>query len=131
VRLLLDTHIVLWLLAGSSRIPTDIYDVLADQRHTVYVSVASAWEMAINVGLGKLAIPPNLDQWLPVELAAAGMTVLPVQLDHVLGVEQLPRYHADPFDRLLIVQAQVEGLSLVSTDHVFSQYDVKLIAWQN
>lgn len=128
MRLLLDTHIVLWLLAGSARIPPALYDLLTDQRHTVHVSVASAWEMAIKVGLGKLAVPPNLEQWLPAEFAAAGMTVLPIQLEHTLGVELLPRHHADPFDRLLIAQAQVDKLSLVSADHVFSQYDVKLIA---
>jgi PIN domain nuclease of toxin-antitoxin system len=128
VRLLLDTHIVLWLLAGSPRILPDLYDMLADPRHTVFVSVVSAWEMAIKVGLGKLVVPLDLDRWLPGEIAAAGMTVLPIQLEHVVNVEQLPRHHTDPFDRLLIAQARVDGLSLVSADHVFSQYDVKLIA---
>ena len=127
MRLLLDTHILIWLLAGSARIHPDLYDMLGDPRHTVYVSAVSAWEMAIKVGLGKLAVPPDLGTWLPREIAAAGLTVLPIQLEHTLGVERLPRHHTDPFNRLLIAQAQEDGLTLVSADCVFSQYDVQLI----
>lgn len=128
MRLLIDTHILLWLLAGSARIPPDLYDLLADRQHTVFVSAVSAWEIAIKVGLNKLTVPTPLHAWLPAEIAAAGISVLPIQLGDALGVEQLPRHHTDPFDRLLIAQAQVGGLTLVSADRVFSQYDVPLIA---
>lgn len=126
-RYLIDTHILLWLLAGSSRITQALHMTLADPRHTVYVSAASAWELAIKVNLGKLDVPPNLDHWLPAEIAAARLTPLPVQFAHALGVEQLPRHHTDPFDRLMIAQAQIENLTLVSADRIFDAYDVRLL----
>jgi PIN domain nuclease of toxin-antitoxin system len=124
---LLDTHVLLWLLAGSPRIRVDLLDTLADPGNTVYVSAVCAWEIAIKAGLGKLDVPPNLDHWLPAEIAAAGLTPLPIELDHALGVERLPRHHTDPFDRLLIAQAVVEGLTLVSADRAFDAYNVRLV----
>jgi PIN domain nuclease of toxin-antitoxin system len=127
VKLLLDTHVVLWLLAGSARISTDLYNTLADPRHTVVVSAVSAWEIAIKAGLGKLDLPADLGHWFPAEIAAAGLSVLPIDIDHALGVERLPPHHGDPFDRLLIAQAIIEGLTLVSADHVFGRYQVSLL----
>lgn len=124
---LLDTHILIWLLLGSPDLSQHVLDILSDPRHTVSVSVASAWEMAIKVGLGKLDLPPDLRHWLPGELAAAGLVVVPVSLEHALGVERLVRHHGDPFDRLLIVQAQMGGHTLASADHVFDRYDVSLL----
>jgi PIN domain nuclease of toxin-antitoxin system len=124
---LLDTHVLLWLLAGSPRIGDDLYATLSDPRHTVYVSATSAWEIAIKVGLGKLDVPPDLHHWLPAEIAAAGLTVLPIGLDHALGVERLPSHHTDPFDRLLIAQAIADDLTLVSADRAFAAYDVRLL----
>ncbi|HZO25363.1 MAG TPA: type II toxin-antitoxin system VapC family toxin [Chloroflexota bacterium] len=124
---LLDTHVLIWLLAGSPRISTDLLNTLADPGHTIYVSTASAWEIAIKVGLGKLAVPSNLHDWLPAEIAAAGLTPLPIELRHALGVELLPSHHTDPFDRLLIAQAIAEDLTLVSADRAFDAYDVRLM----
>jgi PIN domain nuclease of toxin-antitoxin system len=92
-----------------------------------YVSAASAWEIAIKAGLGKLDILPNLDHWLPAEIAAAGLTILPIQIEHALGVERQPRHHADPFDRLLIAQAVTDDLTLVSADRAFDAYGVRLL----
>jgi len=127
MRFLIDTHILLWLLAGSTRISTDLARTLADTQNTVFISTASTWEIAIKVALGKLALPPDIGHWLPAELAAAGIKSLPVELAHSLGVERLPPHHADPFDRLLISQALAEDLMLVSADRVFAAYDVHLI----
>ena len=72
-------------------------------------------------------MPSNLEHWLPAEIAAAGFKVLPIQLDHTLGVELLPHHHADPFDRLLIAQAVAEDLTLVSADRALDAYDVRLM----
>ena len=127
MKFLLDTHVLIWLLAGSTRVSPDLYDLLSNPVHAVYVSAASAWEIAIKVGLGKLEMPSNLEHWLPAEIAAAGLKVLPIQLDHALGVELLPRHHTDPFDRLLIAQAVAEDLTLVSADRAFDAYDVRLM----
>lgn len=124
---LIDTHVLLWLLAGSPRIGEDLLNTLVDPGHTVYVSAASAWEMAIKVGLGKLGVPPDLQDWLPAEIAAAGLTLLPIELEHALGVERLPRHHTDPFDRLLIAQAITDDLTLISADRAFEAYDVRLV----
>ena len=125
--LLIDTHILIWLLAGSSRLTRDVQDTLANRRNIVFVSVASTWEMAIKVGLGKLDLPPELHVWLPTELDAAGLRLLPIEFEHTVGVEALPHHHRDPFDRLLIAQALADGLTLVTADRVFESYDVPLI----
>jgi PIN domain nuclease of toxin-antitoxin system len=127
VRYLIDTHILLWLLAGSPRIGPDLANTLADPRHTVLVSAVSAWEIAIKRALGKLNVPPDLEHWLPAEIAAAGLNVLPIHIEHALAVERLPSHHADPFDRLLIAQALTGGLTIVSADHAFDHYDVALL----
>ena len=125
--LLIDTHILIWLLAGSAYLPRDVQVTLANRRHTVFLSVASTWEMVIKVGLGKLDLPPQLHTWLPAELDAAGLRLLPIALQHSLGVEALPHHHRDPFDRLLIAQAIADGLTIVTADQVFGMYDVPLL----
>jgi PIN domain nuclease of toxin-antitoxin system len=127
VRLLLDTHVLLWLLAGSERVSDEVREVLADPRNEVFVSAASGWEIAIKVGLGKLDVPPDVRSWLPVELTASRLTILPISLDHALGVENLPAHHADPFDRVLIAQALAEDMVLVSNDHQIDRYEIRLM----
>lgn len=127
MNLLIDTHILIWLLAGTSHLPSDIQTTLANRRNTVFLSAASTWEIAIKVGLGRLDLPPQLDAWLPAELDAAGLRLLPINLGHTLGVEALPPHHRDPFDRLLIAQAVADGLTIVTADRVFGLYDVPLI----
>jgi len=127
VNLLIDTHIFIWLLVASPRLPDAVRTVLANRRNSVYLSVASAWEMAIKVGVGKLDLPPNLQTWLPAELDAADIALVPIHLEHALGVETLPRHHRDPFDRLIIVQAMLEGLTIVTADRAFGLYDVPIL----
>jgi PIN domain nuclease of toxin-antitoxin system len=127
VSLLVDTNVLLWLLAGSTRLRQEIVDTLADPRNGVYVSTVSIWEVAIKVGIGRLNVPPDLARWLPRALVAARLSVLPIDMQSALGVEQLPFHHADPFDRLLIVQARLGGYTLVSADRIFDRYDVSLL----
>ena len=127
MNLLIDTHIFIWLLVASSRLPDSVCAVLANRRNTVYLSVASTWEMAIKVGVGKLDLPPNLQDWLPAELDAADIRLLPIYLEHALGVETLPRHHRDPFDRLIVAQAILEGLTVVTADRTFGLYDVPIL----
>lgn len=127
MNLLIDTHVLIWLLAASPHLPDHIRNTLADRRHTLYLSIASTWEMAIKVGLGKLDLPPNLLAWLPGELDAAGIRLLPIELEHALGVETLPHHHRDPFDRVMIAQALADGMTIVTADHEFAQYDVPIL----
>jgi PIN domain nuclease of toxin-antitoxin system len=115
------------LSAGSNRIPAHILNILDDPDHEVFVSTVTAWEIAIKVSRGKLNVPPDLEQWLPAQIRASSLSVLPVGLAHALAVAALPRYHGDPFDRLLIAQAQIENMALVTADAWFTQYDVRLL----
>jgi PIN domain nuclease of toxin-antitoxin system len=127
VRLLLDTHALLWWLGEPERLRPEAREAIAAPRALVYVSAASAWEIAIKLGLGKLVVPPDVRTWLPDALAATRFTPLPVTIEHALGVEQLPSHHADPFDRLLIAQALAEQLTLVTRDPSFRPYGAPLL----
>jgi PIN domain nuclease of toxin-antitoxin system len=127
VDLLLDTNALLWWLQSSERMNKAGYDAIANPANAVYVSVASAWEIAIKAGVGKLSVPPNIDSWLPARLVTERFAVLDVKLGHVLAVEHLPLHHRDPFDRLLIAQARVERLTLVTGDPQLEPYDVPLL----
>ena len=121
MRLLLDTQVMLWWLIDDDRLGPDTRQLIVHRQ--CVVSVASIWEVAIKHRLGKLPVPPALfrDQSL-----AAGASILPVLDQHVIETAQLPLVHTDPFDRLLIAQARVEGLMAVSSDSQWRHYDVSL-----
>ena len=127
MNLLLDTHALLWLLADSRRISAATRNLLTDPLHDVFVSAASAWEIAIKASLRKLIVPPDIPTWLPAQLVNNRLTALPITIAHAAGVAELPRHHADPFDRLLIAQALAENLTVVTSDTQFQPYDVRLI----
>jgi PIN domain nuclease of toxin-antitoxin system len=126
VRLLLDTNALLWALASPARLGA-ARSAIEHPANDVFVSAVCAWEIAITLGLGKLAAPPNAAAWLPAQLAAKRFTPLPITLEHALAVEQLPPRHRDPFDRMLVAQASVEGLTIVSGDPQLGSYPVPLI----
>lgn len=127
MNLLLDTHALIWWLGNNRRLGGQTRDALRDPRNVVYVSVATAWEIAIKVGLGRLEVPTDVAAWFPSQLAANRFRLLPIALNHVLAVEHLPLHHRDPFDRLLIAQSQAELLTLVTSDAAFSLYSVGLM----
>ncbi|MEO7206868.1 MAG: type II toxin-antitoxin system VapC family toxin [Steroidobacteraceae bacterium] len=118
MRLLLDTHIFLWAVMGDSALKAPVRRVI-EEADEVYVSVASIWEIAIKVRLGK--IEADVDA-LVDEIAQVGFRDLPIRLRHAAGVAKLPLYHADPFDRLLIAQAIAEPLKLLTVDKPLAQY---------
>ena len=91
------------------------------------MSAASAWEIAIKAGRGKLTVPADAATWLPAQLEASRFTALPVTIAHALGVQHLPPHHPDPFDRLLIAQAVAENLRIVTADPQFERYDAGLM----
>jgi PIN domain nuclease of toxin-antitoxin system len=124
LRLLLDTHVLLWWLGDDRRLKTPERRALADRDSLVYVSAATVWEIAIKKGLGRLDVDTEV---LEREMERGSMIELPVRWRHGKGTAALPRHHDDPFDRLLIAQAQAEGLTLVSYDAAFRPYDVAVL----
>ena len=123
MKLLLDTHVLLWAMLDSPALPARFAVAIAAPDAELFVSAATVWEIAIKRGLGKLSVPDDLfDHALD-----AGCVALPVTWAHALAVERLPALHADPFDRLLIAQARIERLTLVSADRVFGSYNVALL----
>ncbi|PZU46796.1 MAG: PIN domain nuclease [Arsenicicoccus sp.] len=121
MRYLLDTNVVVWLLLGDrDAVPPEVAEAISDPHSEVLVSAASAWEIAIKRSLGKLRIG---EAWRST-LGRLEVDHLPVTLDHAAAVEHLPWHHRDPFDRLLLAQAQVEGATLVTSDRILDRYDV-------
>jgi PIN domain nuclease of toxin-antitoxin system len=126
--LLLDTHALLWWLAGDARLSAPARAAIRDSAATVWVSAASAWEIATKVRLGKLADPHGVSDTLSAHIAAQGFRELPITLEHGRRAGKLPGPHKDPFDRMLIAQAQAEGLAIVSVETTFEAYGVER-AW--
>ncbi|MBV8084220.1 MAG: type II toxin-antitoxin system VapC family toxin [Chloroflexi bacterium] len=121
MRLLLDTHVLLWWL--SDTLPVASLARIADPATDVSVSAASVWEIAIKQSAGKLRAPADLEE----QIAASGFTSLSIALPHALRAGSLPRHHADPFDRMLVAQAQLEDLALMTADKRLSAYDVRVL----
>ena len=122
MRLLLDTHIVLWWLSDSPRLAKRSKKLIA-RNAEVFVSAATAWEIAIKRSLGKLQAPDDLE----AALAASRFRELPIAVKHALAAGELPRRHEDPFDRLLVAQAQAENLTLLTSDERLQAYEVPVI----
>lgn len=118
MRILLDTHIFLWAVAGSPLLKTPVRQLI-EAADMVYVSAASIWEIAIKAGLGKIKADP---QQLMAAIEGSGFLELPVTAAHAAGVAQLEHHHNDPFDRLLISQALIEPLKLVTADELLALY---------
>ncbi|SDJ75485.1 type II toxin-antitoxin system VapC family toxin [Streptomyces indicus] len=122
MRLLLDTHVLLWWLDDSAELTDDIKELL-DTEPAVYVSAVSPWEIAIKQGLGKLDGPDDLAE----RARDSQFTALPITAGHGVRAGRLPNHHRDPFDRLLVAQAQIEGMTLLTRDQWIPQYDVQVI----
>jgi PIN domain nuclease of toxin-antitoxin system len=121
-RLLLDTHVFLWWRANDRRLVLPVRDAIATA-DSVFVSAASAWEAAIKISLGRLSIPGTMESGVE----ESGFEKLPILFSHAEAAGALPAHHQDPFDRMLIAQALVEKLTLVSRDRRMAQYDVPII----
>ena len=124
---LLDTHVWLWMLADPSRIRADLLAEMASSRTRLLLSAASSWEMAIKWALGRLLLPEPPDAYVPSRMRRTGVTGLAVEHVHTLHVATLPPVHRDPFDRLIVAQARVERLAIVTVDRVFDAYDVPVV----
>jgi PIN domain nuclease of toxin-antitoxin system len=127
MKLLLDTHTFIWWANEPEKLPEKVVAACQDSRNTLILSVVSAWEMQIKMQLGKLKVSRPIGELVKTQQQANGLQVLPVELAHVLNLSNLPSHHKDPFDRLLIAQANIEGAALVSADPAFSSYSVQLL----
>ena len=127
LRLLLDTHALLWWLFDDPQLPRPVREAIGDMDTQAYVSSATGWELAIKSRLGKLPHAQEAVSNLAGLLSASQMQVLPITLEHALAAGALPGPLKDPFDRMLVAQAQIEGLTLVSIDREFRRYKVPLL----
>jgi len=126
VRLLLDTHIWLWMIAEPERFTPETTKALEDSDNDLLFSAVSSWEIAIKHSLGKLALPAPPATYVPQQIAKTGVTPLPLEHSHALRVAELPSHHRDPFDRLLVAQAELEGATLLTSDRQFAPYGIPI-----
>lgn len=127
MKLLLDTHALVWALGEPERLPLRARAAIASASNDVYVSMASAWELAILQGLSRIRLGAPLVTVFTARLAALRIRLLPIQLQHLSALAALPHHHRDPFDRLLVATALAERLTLVSADGQFSAYAVPVL----
>lgn len=127
-RVLLDTHVFLWALAAPERLSVGARGILQDEGVQLLVSVASPWEMAIKISVGKLHLPCELKRFVAEGCRQLDATLLPIDLSHLGELCALPWHHRDPFDRMLVAQAKTDGLRLMSYDKALAAYDVEMIA---
>lgn len=122
MRLLLDTHTMLWWSLGDERLPMAVRTIIADATNQCWVSMASIWEVAIKASLGR-GLPPGMSGARYVDLIAeAGFSTLDIHVSHAIGVEKLVHLHGDPFDRLMVAQARAEGMRLLTHDKALAAY---------
>ena len=119
---LLDTQVFIWWMGKSRRLSKDLINLLHNPQNQIFLSVASVWEIIIKRAKHKLRVPNNIEKGINL----SGFTILPIEISHVLGVEKLPLYHKDPFDRMLISQAVVEKLMIITNDEKIKKYPVKV-----
>ena len=123
MRYLLDTNIFIWWMEGNSRLSKDIFNLLNNPQNQIFLSVASVWEIVIKKSKNKLKTPKDVEGGIKI----SGFTLINIEISHVLGIEKLPMYHNDPFDRIIISQAKTEDLTLITTDKKIWKYDFPLL----
>jgi PIN domain nuclease of toxin-antitoxin system len=127
MRVLLDTHIWLWALTDAASLPASLRARLRSARDTFLISSASAWEIAIKASLGRLRLPVDAPTFLRAAIRDLPVIEVPVAIAHAARVAELPLHHRDPFDRIMIAQAQIEGLAIMTVDSAFRAYRVPVL----
>lgn len=126
-RILLDTHALIWWLDGDNKLGLNAIEQISNPENDIYVSAATVWEMSIEQQMGKLVAPEDMES----KVEQAGFSALPITLFHGQQAGKLPLHHKDPFDRMLIAQAQAEGLQILTKDEHFPAYGIRLINASN
>ena len=127
MRALLDTNSFLWFIAGSDRLSINARHIIIDQDNDLFLSIASLWEIAIKVSIGKLELLQSFDKLIPDQLNRNGINTFPILLNHLSELIQLPFHHRDPFDRLIIAQSMTEAMPVISNDPAFKMYPIEII----
>lgn len=127
MRVLLDTHAFLWWIADDPKLSPRAREIFAGGDNELFFSAASAWEIAIKTQIGRLKLPEKPDRFVPDQFSINAIKSLPIQINHALHVATLPDHHQDPFDRLLVAQAQLEGFPILSADPQIGKYRVDVI----
>ncbi len=127
MKILLDTHTFLWSITSNPQLSEKVRQAIVSETNDVFLSVASSWEISIKYGLGKLSLPKPPDQYLSSQRTSAGIELLLIDEPEVCQVHRLPKIHRDPFDRLLVAQANCHGMKLATNDAVFAQYPVQIL----
>jgi PIN domain nuclease of toxin-antitoxin system len=127
LKALLDTHAFLWWISDDRSISDRAREVIGDGRNELFFSAASGWEISIKAGLGRLEVPEDLQRFIADQLSRNAIQVLPIYLRHALHIRTLPDHHRDPFDRILVSQAILEEMSLISSDPQISRYPVEVV----
>jgi PIN domain nuclease of toxin-antitoxin system len=123
----LDAHTFIWWVLDMPNLSDSCREILADGENEVLLSVASSYEIAYKADQGRLTLPDTPEAYIRSRLAANGFGSLPIELSHALRAGVLPKIHGDPFDRLLVAQAQIEGMPILTVDPAISRYDVETI----
>lgn len=124
MRYLLDTHTLLWFISEDQKLSDRARRLILDSNSEIFLSIASLWEIAIKVNIGKLALDKPFNQLFPDELDSRGIEILDITIDSLVHLATLPLHHRDPFDRLIIAQALVESLPIIGADGTFDTYGV-------
>jgi PIN domain nuclease of toxin-antitoxin system len=127
MRALLDTHAFLWFNMNDPRLSEVARNLIADGRNEIFLSAASAWEIAIKVGRGRLTLPEPPDRYVGSRITEYRIQPMPILLSHAVAVFRLPDIHRDPFDRLLIAQSRLEEIPLITGDEYIRKYDIATI----
>lgn len=124
MRLLLDTHTFLWLVNGSPELSANASQLISDTQNQVWLSIASVWELAIKISINKLRLVKPLDSFVAEHVSANNLFLLDVEIRHAQALSGLPLHHRDPFDRMIIAQAMIEQMPIVSVDETFDSYPI-------
>ena len=124
---LIDTHCWLWWMVSPERLSNQALDIIQDGENTILFSAVSSWEIAIKYAIGKINLPEPPDEFIPKRLIRDGFTSISIEHTHALFTASLPRHHNDPFDRLLIAQALLEQVPIITADAAIELYDVDII----
>lgn len=126
MQLLIDAHILIWFLEGNNSLIESRRQIIADSQNDVFVSIATLWEIAIKISIGRLSLAAPLANVFK-QIGTENFEILPISPEHTLQVSTLPFYHRDPFDRIIIAQAQVENLLIMTDDDEFGNYTIEVL----
>lgn len=127
MKVLLDTHAFLWWITDDQRLSLRAREIISEGENEVFVSAATGWEIAIKAQIGRLGLPTEPQQFIVEQLKINAIKSLPIEMRHALHISTLPAHHRDPFDRMLVAQAQLENLPILSTDPDIGKYEVTII----